>query len=161
MNRTRLLYVFVIAVFVSFSIACSAWKTIEEPKWGFKLDVPPTLEDKKFEGKNLWVHEDSQLRVVVDFGTVQPFPELKSKKNYIETPVVVNGYDAIVCTFIEQENSPGLQFENVAVLIFQAGPESYGEGKPPVFRVEYGSEKDVGTALRILQTVRFYDPLAN
>jgi hypothetical protein len=159
MERFRLQNISAIAVIASTLISCSFSKTIEEPKWGFKFDVPATLEEKQFEDKNLWVHEDDQIRVVVDFGTLNAPTELKNKKDYTERFFRVNGYNAIICTYVESEDSERRLFENVATLIFQESPKSYGEGKPPVFRVEYGSEKDLGTALQILQSVRFFDPL--
>lgn len=56
-----------------------------------------------------------------------------------------------------QLNPKKPQFNKVAELIFQESPKSYDEGKPPVFRVEYISENDLEAALKILQTVRFYE----
>jgi hypothetical protein len=143
---------------LTLSCSINDWKTIDDGKWGFRLDVPATLQDKKFEGKHLWVHEDARMRVIVDFGeTRSQTVELNRKKNYKQTFLRVNGYDAIIFTYNEQLNPEKQQFDKVATLIFQESPESYGEGKPPSFRVEYISDKDLETAIQILQTVRFYD----
>jgi hypothetical protein len=133
------------------------WKTIDDPKWGFRIDVPSTLQDKNFEGKDLWVHENAQMRVIVDFGKVSSQAELSRKKNSKQTVVQVNDYDAVIYTYNEQSNPQKQQFNKVATLIFQESPKSYGAGKPPVFRVEYVSENDLEEALKILQTVRFYE----
>lgn len=159
MKHFDLLSFLTISLICLLTLNCSTssdWRTIDDPKWGFKLDVPATLHDKKFEGKNLWIHEDDQLRVIVDFGNVPSQAELNRKKNYRQTAIRINGYDAVIYTYTEQLNPAKKQFERVATLIFQESPASYGEGKPPAFRVEYISEKDLETAMQILQTVRFY-----
>jgi hypothetical protein len=135
-------------------LGCSSWKTIDDPKWGFRIDVPATLQDKQFEQKNLWIHENSELRVIIDFGETPSPIELSRIENYKQTEMSVNGYKAISGTY----NSRKQRLPNVAFLIFQEGPESYGSGKPPVFRVEYGSDDNSETAMKILKTVRFYDP---
>jgi hypothetical protein len=157
MRRIKLLWLLILTANCFLTLNCSSWKTIDDPKWGFRIDVPSTLQDKDFEGKHLWVHEDAQMRVIVDFGKVPSQAELSRKNNFKQTVARINGYDAVIYTYNEQSNSPKQQFNKAAMLIFQESPKSYGEGKPPIFRVEYASENDLETALKILQTVRFYE----
>jgi hypothetical protein len=159
MKQLNSLHIFIILTIGLLTLSCSTndWKTIEDDKWGFQLDLPATLQDKKFEGKSLWVHEDARLRVIVDFGKAPSQAELSRKKNYRQKAMQINGYDAAIYTYNEQLNPDKQQFDKVATLIFQLRPKSYGEGKPPLFRVEYTSDSDLETAMQILQTVRFYN----
>jgi hypothetical protein len=157
MRRIKLLWLLTITANCFLTLSCSSWKTIDDPKWGFRIDVPSILQDKNFEGKDLWVHENAQMRVIVDFGKVPSQAELSLKRDFKQTVTQVNGYNAVIFTYHEQSNPKKQQFNKAAALVFQESPKSYGEGKPPVFRVEYVSESDMETALKILQTVRFYE----
>ena len=157
MSRIKLLCLLAFTANCFLTLSRSSSKTIDEPKWGFRIDVPLTLQDKGLDGRNLWVHENADMRVIVDFGQVSSQAELSRKKNFKQTAARVDGYDAVICTYNEQPNPQKQQFNKAPMLIFKESPKSYGEGKPPMFRVEYISENDLEEALKILQTVRFYE----
>ncbi len=156
MKRISLVWILAITANCLLSSSCSIWKTIDDPKWGFKIDMPRTLRDKGFERDYLWVHENAQMRVIVDFGKQPSKSELGSKQNFRQIVEPVNGYNAVFYFYDEESNLKKTAFGNVVTLIFQEGPETYGSGTPPFFRVEYVSDNDLETAFKILRTVRFY-----
>lgn len=158
MRRIKLLSLLALAGLCVLTLSCSTWKTIDEPKWGFRMDVPFSLQENKFAGKRLWVHENAQIRAIVDFGGYPSETELNSRKNFRRTATRVNGYNAVIYSYHEDANVEKPQFNKVATLVFNEYPESYGEVRPPFFRIEYVSENDSETAFEILRTVRFYQP---
>jgi hypothetical protein len=131
------------------------WKTVDDPKWGFKISIPRSLQDKGFEKSSIWVHEDDNLRVIVDFGKSPTHKELSQKKNYSQRILQVNNLKSLVCTYEESNSDKGSK--KVAALVFLEKREDLGADNEPSFRVEYIKDNELESALKILQTVHFYD----
>lgn len=129
------------------------WKLVEEPKWGIRFKVPASLQMKGVENGSLWTHENDDLRVIVNFGRNPDLTKLSQKKNYKQEDVSVNGLKALLCTY--EEEKP--KFNRVAILIFIDKRKELGSPNEPSYRVEFSFESDQKTAVRILQTVRFYN----
>jgi hypothetical protein len=131
------------------------WKVVEEPLWGIRFSLPRSLRDKETT-KSLWIHEDTNLRVIVDFNNSVPSKSTKAKPNYSETKIQFNGLPALVCTYDNSAKAaPGSL--NKVVALFYLGKREVLGGQEPSYRVEYASDDLRTTAFQILQTVRFYD----
>lgn len=144
---------------LSFDTSYSApkdWKLVEDGLWGLQLNVPPTLRDSGSIKHSLWIHEGTNLRVIVDFGAYPSQDSLKRRPNYSEVRLQVNGLAALVCSY-DQSNqvAPG-SLNKVVALFFLEKRKNLG-GREPWYRVEYASDNDRTTALQILQTVRISD----
>jgi hypothetical protein len=131
------------------------WKVVEEPLWGIRFNVPLSVRDKETT-KNLWIHEGTNLRVIVDFGDSGPSKSIKAKPNYSETRIQFNGLPALVCTYDKSANAAPDSLNKVVALFYLESREVVGGGEPS-YRVEYASDSQRATAYQILQTVRFYD----
>ena len=143
---------------LSFDTSYSApsnWKLVEEGLWGLRFNIPPGLEQKESANRSLWIHEGTNLRVIVDFGNTSP-DSVKQKPHYSEVRLVVNGLPAVVCSYDRANNSAAGSLNKVVALFFLDKRKTLG-GREPSYRVEYAADDDRATALQILQTVRFYD----
>lgn len=142
----------------SFDTSYSApvyWKVVEDGLWGIRFNLPPWVHDKQI-AKSLWVHEGTNLRVIVDFNQSVPSKSTKAKPNYTETKIQFNGLPAVVCTYDNSAKAaPGAL--NKVVALFYLGKREVLGGQEPSYRVEYASDDQRTTAFQILQTVRFYD----
>jgi hypothetical protein len=146
---------------VHFDTSYSApadWKLVEEWKWGLRFNVPPALRDMGVGGKSLWIHEDTNLKVIVDFSYPRSYESLKTRKNYSDTRLNVNGLPALVCSYDQSENAVAGSLNKVVALFFLETRKGLGSPYEPSYRVEFSAEGDRITALQILQTVRFFDP---
>lgn len=133
--------------------APSDWKVVEDGMWGLRLNVPATLRD--LGPKNsVWIHEGTNLRVVIDFGSTSP-DSLKKLPHYSEARFVVNGLRALVCSYESRNPGPG-SLNKVVALFFLEYRKTLGSAEPS-YRVEYANDDDQAIALQILQTVRFFD----
>ena len=127
---------------------------MEDGKWGLRLNVPASVIDAGITDRSLWVHENPNLRVIIDFSR-PPSPEsLKRKNNYSESHLQIQGLPALLCAYNEPAARGGLT--NVLQLVFLETRKGLGSPYEPSYRVEYRSEADRLTAMEILQTVRFY-----
>lgn len=132
------------------------WKVVEEPKWGIRFNLPLFVQDKETTN-SLWIHEGTNLRVIVDFGTPGPSKSVRAKPNYSETRIQFNGLPALVCTYDKSPNAAPHSLNKVVALFYLESREVVGAGAEPSYRVEYASDDQRATAFQILQTVRFYD----
>lgn len=142
----------------SFDTSYSApvyWKVVEDGPWGIRFNLPPWVHDKETT-KTLWIHEGTNLRVIVDYNESVPSKATKAKPNYSETRIQFNGLPAVVCTYDNSTKAaPGSL--NKVVALFYLGKREVLGGQEPSYRVEYASDDQRPTAFQILQTVRFYD----
>jgi hypothetical protein len=135
------------------------WKLVEDGKWGIRFNVPPALSDKHFSSnKSLWIHEGENLRMIVDFSYPSSLDSLKTKANYSETRVSVQGLPALVCSYDKSANVVAGSLNKVVALFFLETRKGLGSPYEPSYRVEFAGDNDRSTALQILQTVRFFQP---
>lgn len=144
------------------------WKTIEEPKWGIRLKVPPDAEEQS-QG-NLWIHKNDSFKVIVDFGKdglgslVSEKVRLKTavlKKNYSQKVITHNGLKTLVCSYEKAAALGSDPYSQVVELIYLEGGEPIWIEPiliAPTYRVEYKSRDDQQTALQILQSGTFFHP---
>jgi hypothetical protein len=132
------------------------WQLLDEPLWGIRLNVPPTLRENERGHKSLWINEGANLRVTVDFGNTSP-ELLKQQPHYAEARLVINGLPALVCSYDHTANMATGSLNKVVALFFLEKRKELGAPREPSYRVEYTSDDDRTIALQILQTVRFYD----
>ena len=144
----------------SFDTSYSApadWKLVEDGKWGLRYNVPSSLRDLGVGNNSLWVHEGTNLRVIVDFRLPSSLPDsLKRKPNYAETRLRIHGLPALVCSYDKNTNSAPDALSRVVALYFLETRPGLGSPNEPSYRVEFAAEDQRKTALEILQTVRFY-----
>jgi hypothetical protein len=134
------------------------WRLVEDWKWGVRFNVPPNLRDREFSlNRSLWIHEGNNLRMIVDFSFTSSPDSLKTKKNYSETRLTVNGLPALVCSYDQSANAVAGSLSKVVALFFLETRKGLGSPTEPSYRVEFAVEDDRTTALQILQTVRFFD----
>ncbi|MFY9621902.1 MAG: hypothetical protein WAM70_14195 [Pyrinomonadaceae bacterium] len=134
----------------SFDTSYSApadWKLVEDGKWGLRFNIPPSLRDVGFVNNSLWVHEGTNLRVIVDF-SLPP--------NYSETRLRINGLPALVCSDDQNTGEGPASLSRVVALFFLETRPGLGSPNEPSYRIEFADEGQRTTALQILQTVRFY-----
>jgi hypothetical protein len=129
---------------------------VDDGLWGLRLNVPSSLRDKGFVNKSLWIHEGTNLRVIIDFGDTSP-DSLKQRPHYSEARLLVNGLPALVCSYDLSNNVAAGSMNKVVALFFLEKRKQLGAPREPSYRVEYASDDDRTVALQILQTVRFYD----
>ena len=129
---------------------------MEEGLWGIRFNIPPALQEARTTKNSLWVHEGTNLRVIVDFGANASQDSLKRRPNYSEVRLVVNGLPALVCSHDQSKNAAPGSLNKVVALFFLDKRKTLG-GSEPSYRVEYAADNDRAIALQILQTVRFYD----
>ena len=132
------------------------WQLLDEPPWGIRLNVPPTLREKEPGHKSLWINEGANLRVIVDFGNTSP-ESLKQQPHYAEARLVINGLPALVCSYDQGANMATGSLNKVVALFFLEKRKELAAPREPSYRVEYTRDDDRAIALQILQTVRFYD----
>ena len=144
----------------SFDISYSApadWQIVEDGKWGLRFNIPPSLRDMGMVNKSLWVHEGTNLRVIVDYSLPSSLPDsLKGKPNYAETRLRINGLPALVCSYDQNISKGPASLNRVVALFFLATRPGLGSPNEPSYRVEFATEDQRNTGLQILQTVRFY-----
>ena len=144
---------------LSFDTTYSApkdWKLVDDGKWGLRLNVPPTVRDTGFVHRSLWIHEGTNLRVIIDFGSTSP-DSLKQQPHYSEARVLVNGLPALVISCESSNNATAGSLNKVVALFFLEKRKQLGAPREPSYRVEYASDDERTVALQILQTVRLYD----
>jgi hypothetical protein len=132
------------------------WKVVDEPLWGIRLNVPPSVRATETTN-NLWIHDGTKLRLIIDFGSSVSPKSLKVRPNYSETRLTVNGLPALVCTYDKSASAAAGSLNKVVALFFLESRKSLGGGGEPSYRVEYASDAERTTAFQILQTVRFYN----
>jgi hypothetical protein len=144
----------------SFDTSYSApadWKLVEEGKWGLRFKIPPSLREVGFVNKSLWIHEGTNLRVIVDFSLPSSLPDsLRRKPNYSETRLQFNGLPALVCSYDQNISKGPAPLNRVVALFFLETRPGLGSPNEPSYRIEFAAEDQRNTALQILQTVRFY-----
>ena len=144
-------------VFDTSYSAPADWKSVEDGKWGLRFKIPPSLRDLGFVNKSLWVHEGTNLRVIVDYSVPSSSPNsLRGKPNYSETRLRINGLPALLCSYDQNISKSPASLNRVVALFFLETREGLGSPIEPSYRIEFAAEDQRNTAVQILQTVRFY-----
>lgn len=119
--------------------------------------MPRTFSEKGFEGNSQWVHENGSMRVIVDYRKNPAATTLRQKREFKQKTVRFNDLDALLCYFVEPPASEKGTEKKVLTIFFVEKRKQLGAPNEPSFRVEFLSHSERDIALRILQTVRFYD----
>jgi hypothetical protein len=133
------------------------WKIVQDGKWGLQFHVPSSVNVEGHMDNPRWIHEGTNLRVIVDFGGKFAQESLRQRKNYVEARMNFNGLDALVCSYDDDASRGDQPFPKRMALYFLKSRNTVAPGREPSFVVEYASDRERTTALRILQTVRFFN----
>jgi hypothetical protein len=85
--------------------------------------------------KSLWIHEGTNLRVIIDFGDTSP-ESLKQQPHYAEARLLINGLPALVCSYDHATDVAG-SLKKVVALFFLEKRKQLGAAREPSYRVEY------------------------
>lgn len=129
-------------------------KVIEKDEFSFI--IPSSMIEKKIQGRDtaLWLFEDSELSITVEFGAYANLPNyVKNNPNYEEDRVMVNGSFAKLISYLDTEEDvePNKNIKSQLNLHFSNVNFS---SENLLFRSQYKNEEEKKIILSIYNSIK-------